>query len=268
MREECAKCGIIDAMCVPHPPRDAVAEDQQGTTPVVIIPTPEPAPVDDTIVKQWEAEVEQLTEDYRRVSEGLYCIKSRRTLSLPIDQRGCSVPFSGWLSDPSRVVSLVYPPDKVTKRGGHIYAIELVQMSFFGMNFVPVYELHILWHNNKLLAKSGTVKLRPDAGLPDWAREMELNMRMVCETDIKPRSRHGEVVDKVTVEAFAELEIAADLPGMLRAMPGSTGIGNAILDTILLAIEVIAKQQLQSEYRKWAVSFPPGSGANSSLEEK
>ena len=30
MREECAKCGIIDAMCVPHPPRDAVAEDQPG----------------------------------------------------------------------------------------------------------------------------------------------------------------------------------------------------------------------------------------------
>jgi hypothetical protein len=30
VREECAKCGIIDAMIVPHPPRDAVAEDQPG----------------------------------------------------------------------------------------------------------------------------------------------------------------------------------------------------------------------------------------------
>lgn len=48
-----------------------------------------------------------------------------------------------------------------------------------GMKFIPVYELHILWHNNKLLAKSGVVRLRQDPGLPDWAREMELNMRMV-----------------------------------------------------------------------------------------
>ena len=75
-------------------------------------------------------------------------------------------------------------------------------------------------------------------GPTDWAREMELNMRMVCETEINPKSKTGEVVEEVTVEAFAELEIAAGLPGMLRNMPGSQGIGNAILDTILLAIEV------------------------------
>lgn len=87
----------------------------------------------------------------------------------------------------------------------------------------------------------------------------------VCETDINPRSVSGEVVDEVTVKAFAELDIAADLPGLLRGMPGSLSIGNAILDTILLAIEVIAKSQLQGEYKRWARTFPPGSGANSSL---
>lgn len=87
----------------------------------------------------------------------------------------------------------------------------------------------------------------------------------VCETAINPCSVSGEVVDEVTVEAFAELEIAADLPGMLRGMPGSQGIGNAILDTILLAIEVIAKSQLQNEYKRWAKTFPPGSGASSSI---
>jgi len=42
----------------------------------------------------------------------------------------------------------------------------------------------MLRHNNKLLAKSGTVKLRPVADLPEWAKDMQLNMRMVCETDI------------------------------------------------------------------------------------
>ena len=109
-----------------------------------------------------------MTEDYRVASQGLYCIKSRRTLKLPINQRGCPVPFSGWLSDPGRVVGLVYPPKNLTRRGDQIYEIELVQMSFFGMNFIPVYELHILWHNNKLLAKSGIVRLRKDPGLPDW----------------------------------------------------------------------------------------------------
>lgn len=233
--------------------------------PKVIVPTPEPEPVDDTIIREWNAEVDELTAEYQRASEGLYKISSRRTLSLPIDQRGCPVPFSGWLSDPARVVGLVYPPKNITKRGDQIYAIELVQMSFFGMNFVPIYELHIMWHNNKLLAKSGTVKLRQEPGLPDWAREMELNMRMVCETEIEPTAVDGEVVDEVTVQAFAELEIAADIPGVLRAMPGSQGIGNAILDTILLAIEVIAKSQLQSTYKEWARTFPPGSGANSSL---
>ena len=30
VREECAKCGIIDDMVVPHPPRDAVVENQPG----------------------------------------------------------------------------------------------------------------------------------------------------------------------------------------------------------------------------------------------
>jgi len=189
-------------------------------------------------------------------------------LALPITQRQCPVPFSGWLSDPGRVVGLVYPPKSVTKRGDRIYEIELVELSFFGMKFIPVYELHILWHNNKLLAKSGTVKLRPDAGLPNWARDMQLNMLMVCETKINSRAMVGEVVDEVMVEASASLEIAADLPKMLRGMPGSNAIGNAILDTILLAVEVIAKSQLQSEYNKWAKTFPPGSGANSSLSPR
>ena len=50
-------------------------------------------------------------------------------------------------------------------------------------------------------------------------------------------------------------------------MPGAGRIGNAILDTILLAIEVIAKSQLQSEYNKWARSFPQGSGPTSSLTQ-
>jgi hypothetical protein len=123
-------------------------------------------------LRRCNEEVDQLTEEYRRASAGLYCIKSRRVLKLPINQRGCPVPFSGWLSDPDRVVGLVYPPKNITRRGDQIFEIELVQLSFFGMNFIPVYELHILWHNNKLLAKSGIVKLRPDPALPDWARDM------------------------------------------------------------------------------------------------
>lgn len=86
----------------------------------IIVPSPEPEHVDDDIVKRWYEEVAQLTDEYRRTSQGLYCIKSRRTLTLPIDQRGCPVPFSGWLSDPGRVVGLVYPPTSITRRGGAV----------------------------------------------------------------------------------------------------------------------------------------------------
>jgi len=231
----------------------------------VQVPT-EPALVDDSIIKEWELEVDVLTAEYKRSSHNMYCINSRRTLKLPIDQRGNSVAFSGWLADPQRVVGLVYPPQSV-KRHGKVYEIELVQLSFFQFQFVPVYELHILWHNNKLLAKSGTVKLRQE-GLPDWAKNMELNMRMVCETAINPTASAVHPTDEVLVEAFAELEIAADLPGMFRNIPGSQGIGNAILDTILLAIEVIAKTKLQAAYTKWARSFPPGSGPTTEIKAR
>ena len=135
------------------------------------------------------SEVDKLTSDFRASSQGLYCIKSRRTLKLPIDQRGCPVPFSGWLSDPARVVGLVYPPETWTRRGDQIYEIELVQMSFFGMKFIPVYELHILWHNNKLLAKSGVVRLRNTPGLPDWQETRTVLFARAHTPALRVRSR-------------------------------------------------------------------------------
>ena len=38
-----------------------------------------------------------------------------------MDQRGNSVPFSGWLADPNRVVGLVYPPSSITMIGDRIW---------------------------------------------------------------------------------------------------------------------------------------------------
>ena len=89
--------------------------------------------------------MDQLTADYKRDSQGLYCINARRALSMPMDQRGNPVPFSEWLADPNRVVGLVYPPASITQVGDRVWEIELVNMSCFGMAFIPVYELHILW---------------------------------------------------------------------------------------------------------------------------
>jgi len=50
-------------------------------------------------------------------------------------------------------------------------------------------------------------------------------------------------------------------------MPGAGQLGDAILDTILLAVEVIAKSQLQGEYTKWARSLSQGSGGTSALTQ-
>lgn len=129
---EALKAEMADAMSSFAAAKKNAEEAAKTVGPRLVVPSPEPAPVDDTIVKHWNKEVDRLTEDFRRASQGLYCINSRRTLTLPINQRGCPVPFSGWLSDPGRVVGLVYPPKNLTRRGDQVYEIELVQMSFFG----------------------------------------------------------------------------------------------------------------------------------------
>ncbi|KAK3264534.1 hypothetical protein CYMTET_26736 [Cymbomonas tetramitiformis] len=66
---------------------------------------------------------------------------------------------------------------------------------------------------------------------------MELAMRLYCVTEVTRPSKNGTC----QLDALADLQIAADLPGILKALPGVQTLGNGILDTILAAIEVIAR---------------------------
>eukprot|EP00959_Pyramimonas_sp_CCMP1952_P288370 6030193-Pyramimonas_sp.AAC.1 len=71
---------------------------------------------------------------------------------------------------------------------------------------------------------------------------MELLMRLNCVTDVvRDGTRIKQKGATCQLEAKAELAIAADLPGVLKMVPGLKQIGDGILDAILAAVELAAR---------------------------
>jgi len=193
---------------------------------------------------------------YMRKDE-LAVFKARRTLILPLREPrdgpdgAPQVSVSDYLQNPERLVNIVYGPSQYDMKGDDIWRIKLLAITILKWTVCPIYELKMRFEDDQLLAQSGTVALDTE-GLPQMFKGMELLMKLNCVTDVvRDTSRLKTPGATCQLEAFADLQIAADLPKVLKMFPGTMAIGDSILDTILAAVEFAAKLKLEKDYLKY-----------------
>lgn len=195
-----------------------------------------------------DAEEAKKIKQFQEASKVLTTFSAKRTLVLPLREPMASdnrpkVPVEEYLKDPERLVKIVYNDTQFEKLASDKWRIKLLAIRILSWSVVPVYELTMRFEDSKLLAQSGTVSLDPK-GLPSTFEGMELLMRLYCVTEVTRPSNNGTC----QLDALADLQIAADLPGILKRLPGVQSLGNSILDTILAAIEIAAKLKLEKDY--------------------
>mmetsp|Transcript_9116 Transcript_9116/g.29990 ORF Transcript_9116/g.29990 Transcript_9116/m.29990 type:complete len:543 (+) Transcript_9116:3-1631(+) len=195
---------------------------------------------------EWRKGVRELEESFRRRSVGLSTFASGKTLLLPINEVAGGRSMDSYLQQPRRLVELVYPPSCITTVDPDTWVIKLAQVQLLQYAVVPLYELNMKYIDGQVFAKSGTVSLEQET-LPEVFRGMELSMRMDMELEVEAPAPLTKIL-----QVRAEIEIAADLPGWIRAVPGVQQLGDGILQGILAAIEYIARRQLQLAYDVYA----------------
>jgi hypothetical protein len=187
----------------------------------------------------------------------LFVFEAVKTLVLPL--REPLDPATGvamfavdeYLSEPERLVRIVYNDPQFTRVADDRWVIKLIAINAFGWSVVPVYELVMSFENGTLFAQGGTVSLDP-VNRPKMFDGMELTMRLNCTTDlVRTTSRINSEGATCQLEARAELAIAAELPGMLKMVPGLKAIGDGILSAILSAVELAARSFLEKDYLKY-----------------
>lgn len=187
----------------------------------------------------------------------LFVFEAVKTLVLPLREpldpaTGVAIfAVDEYLSEPERLVRIVYNDPQFTRVADDRWVIKLIAINLFGWSVVPVYELVMSFENGRLFAQGGTVSLDP-VNRPKMFDGMELTMRLNCRTDlVRTASRINSEGATCQLEARAELAIAAELPGMLKMAPGLKTIGDGILSAILSAVELAARSFLEKDYLKY-----------------
>jgi len=187
----------------------------------------------------------------------MFVFESTRTLVLPLREPvdsatgACSFPVDEYLTDPERLVRIVYGDPQFTRVGKDRWVIKLIAINILKWSVVPVYELVMSYENGRLLSQGASVALDPE-NRPEVFDDMELLMRLNTVTDVvRDQSRIKQEDATCQLEAKAELAIAADLPGVLKMVPGLKQIGDGVLDAILAAVEFAARAFLEKDYLKY-----------------
>jgi len=199
----------------------------------------------------------ELWVKFEERKERLFVFEAVKTLVLPLREPldpATGVPIFAadeYLSEPERLVRIVYNDPQFTRVADDRWVIKLIAINAFGWSVVPVYELVMSFENGRLFAQGGTVSLDP-VNRPKMFDGMELTMRLNCITDlVRTTSRINSEGATCQLEARAELAIAAELPGMLKMVPGLKAIGDGILSAILSAVELAARSFLEKDYLKY-----------------
>lgn len=171
-----------------------------------------------------------------------YQFTAFQTVRIPVQELDRTI--EEYLASPRRIVEGLTEPGGIEVLGPETFRLSLKPIQFLSLNFTPVATLQVrIPAAGQLRIQSRECEL---LGAGNFSQHFQLTLDGSLNVHRKPR--------QVYIEGDAHLQVRIDLPPLFQFTPQALIVttGNTLLKGILKTIQRRLKQQLLSDYHRWA----------------